>query len=72
MDLDDIINILEEPHKLTLKTVKEYSAWFMGDESSTQTIPHTSSDMVIKAVDPNKAGNPGLVNWHKILLCQYS
>ena len=28
--------------------------------------------MVIKAVDPNKAGNPGLVNWRKILLRQYS
>ena len=44
----------------------------MGDESSTQTIPLTSSDMVIKAVDPNKAGNPGLVNRRKILLRQYS
>ena len=28
--------------------------------------------MVIKAVDPNKAGNPGLVNRRKILLRQYS
>ena len=72
MDLDDTINILKEPHKLTFKTVREYSAWFMGDESSTRTIPLTSSDMVIKAVDPNKAGNPGLVNRRKILLRQYS
>ena len=31
MDLDDTINILKEPHKLTLKIVREYSAWFMGD-----------------------------------------
>ena len=44
----------------------------MGDESSTRTIPLTSSDMVIKAVDLNKAGNPGLINWRKILLRQYS
>ena len=72
MDFDDTINILKEPHKLTPKTVREYSAWFMGDESSTQTIPLTSSDMVIKAVDPNKAGNPGLVNRRKILLRKYS
>ena len=72
MDLDDTINILKEPRKLTLKTVREYSAWFMGDESSTQTIPHTSSDMVIKAVDLNKVVNPGLVNRRKILLRQYS
>ena len=56
IDLDDIINILNEMHKLTLKMVREYSAWFMGDESSTQTIFLTSSDMVIKMVDPNKAG----------------
>ena len=44
----------------------------MGDESSTQTISHTSSDMVIKAVDPKKTGNPSLVNRRKILLHQYS
>ena len=44
----------------------------MGDESSTRTIPHTSSYMVIKAVDLNKTGNPGLVNRRKILLRQYS
>ena len=72
MDLDDTINFLKEPHKITLKTVREYFAWFMGDESSTQTIPLTSSDMFIKAVDLNKADNPGLVNRRKILLRQYS
>ena len=43
----------------------------MGDESSTRTITLTSSDMAIKAVDLNKAGNPGLVNRRKILLSQY-
>ena len=72
MDLDNNINILKEPHKLTFKTVREYYEWFMGDKSSTQTIPLTSSDMVIKAVDPNKAYNPGLVNRRKILLRHYS
>ena len=30
MDLDNTINILKEPHKLHLKTVREYSAWFYG------------------------------------------
>ena len=44
----------------------------MGDESSTRTIPLISSNIVIKAVDLNKVGNPGLVNWRKILLRQYS
>ena len=72
MDIDITINILKEPHKLTLKTVREYSAWFMGEESSTGTIPLTSSNMVIKAVDLNKAGKPCLVNRRKILLHQFS
>ena len=31
MDLDNTINILKDPQKLTLKTVRDYSAWFMGD-----------------------------------------
>ena len=43
----------------------------MGDKFSTQTIPLTSSYMVIKVVDPHTAGKPGLVNQHKILLRQY-
>ena len=71
MDLDDAINILKESHNITLKTVREYYAWFMEDESSTQTIPLTSLNMVVKAVDPNMTGNPVLVNRRKILICQY-
>ena len=35
----------------------------MGDENSTLTV---STDMVIKAINPNTAGNLGLVNRHKI------
>ena len=72
MNLDNTIKILKDPQEITLKTVREYYAWFMVDESSTRTIPHTSSDMVIKMVDTNKTGNPGLVNRRKILLRQYS
>ena len=37
----------------------------MGDDSSTLT---TSTDMIIKAINPNAAGNLGLVNRHKIRL----
>ena len=37
----------------------------MGDINSTLTI---STDMVIKAIDPNAAGNLGLVKRHKIRL----
>ena len=35
----------------------------MGDDNSTLT---TSTDMIIKVIDPNFAGNLGLVNRHKI------
>ena len=72
MDLDNTINILKNPHKLTLKTVREYSAWLLGKELSTRTIPLTSSDMVIKEVDQNKADNKGIVNRRNILLRPYS
>ena len=38
----------------------------MGDKKSTLT---TSTDMVINFIDPNSAGNLGLVNRNKIRLC---
>ena len=53
MDLSDTINILTKPHKLTLDQVRSYFAWFMGDETSSLTIPHTPADMIIKVIDPN-------------------
>ena len=41
----------------------------MGNKTSTLTKP---SDKKINATNPNKAGNPGLVNGYKTLLQQLS
>ena len=41
----------------------------MGGVSSTLAV---SSDQVIQAIDPNAAGNAGLVKRHKIYLCRLS
>ena len=71
VDLLGHINILKEPHKLTLDDVRKFSAWIMGDETSSLTIP-AEADMIIKAIDPNKPGNVGLANKRRILLRQYS
>ena len=71
VNLNDYVNILKEPHKLTLEDVRKYSAWIMGDETSSLTIL-AEADMVIKAIDPNKTGNVGLTNKRRILLGQYS
>ena len=39
VNLGGYINILKEPHKLTLDDVRKFSAWIMGDETSSLTIP---------------------------------
>ena len=31
----------------------------------------TSTDMIIKAIDPNKTGNQGLINRRKIQICRF-
>ena len=72
MDLSDLISILTEPHKLSLEQVRSFSAWFMGNETSTLTAPPDAANMIIRAVDPNVAGNLGLVNRRKILCRQQS
>ena len=64
-DLGNIKNILKDIHSLTTDHVRAYSVWYMGDENSTLT---ASTDMFIKAINPNAAGNLGLVNRHNIRL----
>ena len=64
-DLGNVKNTLKDIHALTIDHVRAYSGWYMGDEKSTLT---ASMDMVIKAIDPNAAGNLGLVNRHNIRL----
>ena len=68
-DLGDFLEILKDIHALTLDQVRAFSGWFMGGESSTLI---TSPDMIIKAIDPNRIGNIGLVNQHKIRLRRLS
>ena len=64
-DLGNPINFIKDIHALTTDHVRAYSGWYMGDEKSTITI---STDMVIKAINPNAADNLSLVNQHKIQL----
>ena len=60
-----IKNLLKDIHALTTDHVRAYSGWYVVNNNSTLT---TSTDMVIKAINPNAAGNLGLVNQHKIRL----
>ena len=68
-DLGNIKNLLKYIHALTTDHLRAYSGWYMGYENSTLT---ASTDMVIKAIDPNAAGNLGLVNRHKIRLRRFA
>ena len=64
-DLGNLKNLLKDIHALTTNHLRAYSVWYMGDDNSTLT---TSTDTIIKAINPNSAGNLGLVNRHKIRL----
>jgi hypothetical protein len=68
-DLRDFKNILVDIHSVSLPQVRAWSGWFMGGETQDLDI---STDMVIKAIDPNKTGNQGLVNRYKIRLRRLS
>ena len=68
-DLTDCKNILIDLHSVNLDDVRAFSGWFMGGESQGRA---RSTDMIIKAIDPNKAGNLGLVNRRKIRLRRLS
>ena len=50
----------------------KFLTWFMGDDSSNLAVPPAPVEMIIRAVDPNVAGNLGLVNRRKVLLRQQS
>ena len=58
-DLADPINILLQPHLLSLVQVQSLLGWFMGHENFTLA---NSTDMIIKVMDSNKTGNVGLCN----------
>ena len=62
-DVRNYINILTSYHQLSLDQFRAFSVWFMGNKTSTLT---KSSDMQINAINKNKDGNLGLLNWYKI------
>ena len=66
-NLGNLKNLLKDAHTLTTDHVQDYSGWYTVNENSTLTV---LTYMVIKAIDPNAAGNLGLVNRHKIRLCR--
>ena len=65
VNLGNLKNLLKDIHVITTDHVRAYSGWYIGDENSTLT---ASTDMVIKSIDTNAAGNLGLVQRHKIRL----
>ena len=64
-DLGNLKNLLKDIHGLTTDHVRAYLGWYMGEYNTNLT---TLIYMVIKAINPNSAGNLGLVNRCKIRL----
>jgi hypothetical protein len=63
------VDVLDD-HKGKLKDdqVLNYSAWFFGDSATQFKVPAAGVDRQSKAIDPNVAGNDGLVNKEKLRL----
>jgi hypothetical protein len=59
-DLTDFKNLIEDFQHITLKQVIAFASWFMGDEGQLMTL-HPPSDMTMKYLNVNTAGNLGLV-----------
>ena len=68
-DIYDYKALLKNIHVIDLDCVRAFTGWFMGNKGQGLT---TSTDMVIKAVDPDNMGNQGLINHHKIQLRRLS
>ena len=62
-------NILKDIHVLTIEYIQKFYSVFMGSTLLTLT---ESTDMTIKVIDPNNAGNRGLINHYKIRLSRLS
>ena len=65
----DFVSFLDKIHQVTLEDVQKYEGWYFGGPNSTLAI---LADMKIKPLDPNVAGDLGLVNRQKIQLRQHS
>ena len=58
-------SLLTKLHHFLVTQVRTFSKWVIGGEGSELKV---SNDMAIKAINPSKAGNIGLVNQRKIRL----
>eukprot|EP00957_Ditylum_brightwellii_P123976 9450450-Ditylum_brightwellii.AAC.1 len=68
-DLQEFKNLLVDIHSVNFDQVQAWSSWFYVGEAQELAV---SKEMKIHAIDPNKTGNQGLVNRHKIPLQRLS
>ena len=68
-DLKEYKSLLVDIHSVSFDHVRAWSSWFYGGEEQELAV---SKDMLIHAINPNKTGNQGLVNRHKIRLRRLS
>jgi hypothetical protein len=59
-DLANFKNLIEDFQHITLKQVMAFVPWFMGGEGQLMNLHHPSN-MTMKYIDVNTAGNLGLV-----------
>jgi hypothetical protein len=59
-DLVDFKNIIEDFQHITLEQMMAFASWFMGDKRQLMTLHHPT-DMTMKYLDVNAAGNLDLV-----------
>ena len=65
VNLGDFKNLVDDFHHLTMDQVMAYVAWFMGDATQTLTKHASTDDHIMKSINPNAAGNGGLVDIFK-------
>jgi hypothetical protein len=66
-NLNGDVDLLKEPYKVTLKIVRAYSGWFMGNGVGTRAVA-VFTGMITKSINPNLPSNQGLTNRHIIYL----
>jgi hypothetical protein len=59
-DLMEFKNLIEDFQHITLEQVMAFVSWFMGDKGQLMTLCHPS-DMTMRYLNVNAAGNLGLV-----------
>ena len=67
VDLGDYLHLLDDCQRLSLKQVKAFASWIYGDLAQTLVARDDSkkTNMSVVVLDPNAAGNVGLVAQYK-------